>query len=391
MSALGAGVTAPGPANASPLAAAARAAALAAVGREETRHGHRPQSDVAANLQIGPTSLGMVRIYVEAEGGSSCRSTSSPTRPTRSPRRSAPRPRRPGRSGQPGRGKGRQSRASRQARRRVVRASGARDRWRRRAAARRCGRSAGSAPGAGRRQGRRLGPALDLGVIGVGEDQPGVRGQELGREICVHRPEEAVAPLEIAPPLPVRDEVGPARLALDDPESRRAGRARSRPPAGPARARIRQRGEVEAAQVPADAAGQPLAGRSARSCALHRAVGDAGQASRASRSRPGRPRADWPRQRDLRRRSGEAKEKARASPAGRPTGKPGEHDMADAAAHPHDDHDAPGFFTRWFMSTNHKDIGILYLVTAATLGHRRGRLHHVHAARADVSRACSTC
>ena len=27
------------------------------------------QSDIAANLQIGPTSLGMVRIYVEAEGG----------------------------------------------------------------------------------------------------------------------------------------------------------------------------------------------------------------------------------------------------------------------------------------------------------------------------------
>ncbi|MCA3448560.1 MAG: hypothetical protein INF93_17925 [Rhodobacter sp.] len=26
------------------------------------------QSDIAANLQIGPTSLGMVRIYVEAEG-----------------------------------------------------------------------------------------------------------------------------------------------------------------------------------------------------------------------------------------------------------------------------------------------------------------------------------
>jgi ArsR family metal-binding transcriptional regulator len=27
------------------------------------------QSDVAANIQIGPTSEGMVRIYVEAEGG----------------------------------------------------------------------------------------------------------------------------------------------------------------------------------------------------------------------------------------------------------------------------------------------------------------------------------
>ncbi|WP_340303337.1 DUF6324 family protein [Roseobacter sp. HKCCD7870] len=26
------------------------------------------ESDIAANLQIGPTSLGMVRIYVESEG-----------------------------------------------------------------------------------------------------------------------------------------------------------------------------------------------------------------------------------------------------------------------------------------------------------------------------------
>lgn len=26
------------------------------------------ESDIAANLQIGPTTLGMVRIYVEAEG-----------------------------------------------------------------------------------------------------------------------------------------------------------------------------------------------------------------------------------------------------------------------------------------------------------------------------------
>ncbi len=26
------------------------------------------QSDIAANIQIGPTTLGMVRIYIEAEG-----------------------------------------------------------------------------------------------------------------------------------------------------------------------------------------------------------------------------------------------------------------------------------------------------------------------------------
>ncbi len=59
--------------------------------------------------------------------------------------------------------------------------------------------------------------AHDLSIITVGNDQSGFGGQKLAWKRIIHRPEKAIAPVQIALPFLVALEIGAAGFAFDNP------------------------------------------------------------------------------------------------------------------------------------------------------------------------------
>jgi hypothetical protein len=243
--------------------------------------GINDDSETSAGLQIGPTTLGMVRLYIETETlelpldfdpdeaeeiAEELRAAAARAREARAARAGVAARRR----GHATRARGEGARRVRQARRRPP-ASG------RAEAAQGIGvvelsQPLGGGPGEagdegapprGRERGLR-GHPQHRRVVGIGADHTGGLGQDAEGEIRIDRPEESVAPREIARPLAIGREIGATGLHLDDPDLR-PGAERDHVDAQPAgRNELGQGREAEAAQVPADPAGEGEAVADAR-------------------------------------------------------------------------------------------------------------------------------
>lgn len=102
--------------------------------------------------------------------------------------------------------------------------------------------------------------AHDLGVITVGNDQSGFGGQKLAWKRIVHRPEKAIAPVQIALPFLVGLEIGAAGFAFNNPNLAFRTERHDIDAKSAFGHEFFYRHKVVAQQVAANTAGQKLAG-----------------------------------------------------------------------------------------------------------------------------------
>lgn len=115
----------------------------------------------------------------------------------------------------------------------------------------------GFAPG--RSEGRERGHCHNRRVIGISADQAGILWQQIYREICIHSPEEPVAPFQVALPFVISLKIRAAGFAFDDPDLTFWPQRHDIDAQAGGGNEFLDRNEIMAAQVPADAPRNALA------------------------------------------------------------------------------------------------------------------------------------
>ena len=102
--------------------------------------------------------------------------------------------------------------------------------------------------------------AHDLGVIAVGNDQSGFGGQKLAWKRIIHRPEKAIAPVQIALPFLVSLEISAAGFAFNNPNLSLRTQCNDIDAKSAFGHEFFHRHKIVAEQVAANTVGQKLAG-----------------------------------------------------------------------------------------------------------------------------------